>query len=65
MMEAWSVVEGRGGKADRLKKPLQGKINRTWGLTEWKEEGDPPLKAPPPKAPKVQLERVLCWESQD
>ena len=32
------MVEGTGGKADRLEKPLQGQIIRTWGLTEWKEE---------------------------
>lgn len=54
MMEVWSVIEGTGGKADKLKKPLQGKISRTWGLTEWKEEqgeGGASSKGPSSKGP--------------
>lgn len=31
-MEAGSMVKGSGGKADRLDKPLQGKISRTWRM---------------------------------
>lgn len=49
MMEVWSVIEGTGGKADKLKKPLQGKISRTWGFTEWKGGGS--SKGPSSKGP--------------